>query len=88
MSAHGFRRRRHGRTLSAWLAVATVAVAILGACTDDDNAPSDDPGGGEIEDSPEGVTGGGSTIVDPDVPVSNVSNEQEAPLDPAEPGST
>jgi hypothetical protein len=88
VSAHEGRSRPHGRTRLAWLAGATVAVAMLGACSDDGNAPSDDPGEGELEESPEGVTGGGSTIVDADVPVSNVSNEEEAPLDPAEPGST
>jgi hypothetical protein len=88
VSAHDGGGRRHGRTRLTRLVGATVAVAMLGACSDDDNAPSDDPGGGEVEDNPEGVTGGGSTIIDADVPVSNVSNAEEAPLDPAEPGST
>jgi hypothetical protein len=82
------RRRRHGRTRSTWLTGAMVAVSMLGACSDDGNAPSNEPGGGEVEDNPEGVTGGGSTIVDADVPVSNVGIEEEAPLDPAEPAST
>ena len=85
MSAHSGWTGRHGRqNRSPWLAGAAVAVAMLGACGDDDNTPSNDPGGGEIEDTPEGVTGGGPTIVDPDVPVSNVSNAEEAPLDPVE----
>ena len=53
VSAHDGRTGRHGRTnRSPWLAGAAVAVAMLGACSDDDNTPSNDPGGGEIEDSP------------------------------------
>jgi hypothetical protein len=60
---------------------AACAIALLGACSDDDNAPSDDPGG-EVEDNPEGVTGSGSTIVDADVPVSNLANQPESPLEP------
>jgi hypothetical protein len=62
------------------MAAFACAVALLGACSDD--APSDDPVGGDVEDNPEGVTGGGSTNVDPDVPASNLANQPESPLDP------
>jgi hypothetical protein len=55
-------------------------IGLLGACSDDSS--TDNPGDGEVDDGPEGVTGGGSTIVDADVPISNLANEPESPLDP------
>ena len=65
-------------------AVALVAVSTS-ACSDDSPDDDDPPTGTDALDTPEGVSDAGSTIVDPEVPASNVSNEQQAPLDP--PGS-
>jgi hypothetical protein len=69
------------RRIALGSAAAVCAIALLSACGDDDS-PSEDPAGGEVDDNPEGVTDGGSTIVDPDVPASNLANEPESPLDP------
>jgi hypothetical protein len=66
----------------------TCAIALFGACSDDANSPSESPAGGEVEDNPEGVTDVGSTVVDPDVPVSNLANQPESPLDPGGPPDT
>jgi hypothetical protein len=75
------RRIAIGRIAIGSAAVAC-AITLLGACSDDTNSPPDDPAGGEVDADPAGVTGGGSTIVDPDVPISNVANQPESPLDP------
>ena len=72
----------HARRL--WLIAALVAVSLSG-CGDDDS-PEDEspaPAGTGALDTPEGVTdSAAATLVDPDVPASNVSNQAEAPLDP------
>jgi hypothetical protein len=54
-------------------------------CADDDPSENESPAPAETGalDTPEGVTDSEATLVDGDVPASNVSNEAEAPLDPA-----
>jgi hypothetical protein len=76
------------RRVASGCAAAVIAVASLGACSGDDDSPSNDPAGGGVEDGPEGPTGGGSTLVDPDVPISNLPNEPESRLDPGAPASS
>ena len=69
----------------AWLGIASLIAVSLTGCGDDDS-PGDEspvPAGTGAQDSPEGVTDSDATVVDGDVPASNVSNEAEAPLDPS-----
>jgi hypothetical protein len=69
----------------AWRLTAVALVAVSTSACSDDSPDDDPPAGSDALDTPEGVSDAGSTIVDPEVPASNVSNEQHAPLDP--PGS-
>ena len=67
-----------------WLGIATLIVISLTGCGDDDGPSDQDPApaGTGVQDNPEGVTDSDATVVDGDVPASNVSNQAEAPLDP------
>lgn len=60
-------------------------IAVLAAGCGDDDSPGDEepsPAGTGVQDNPEGVTDSAVTVVDAEVPASNVSNQAEAPLDP------
>jgi hypothetical protein len=68
----------------SWLIIALLSALSVTGCGDDDS-PDDEspsPGGTGALDTPEGVTDSNATVVDADVPASNVSNEAEAPMDP------
>jgi hypothetical protein len=72
------------RTRRTWTVVALLAVLSATGCGDDspgDESPA--PAGTEAGDTPEGVTDSAATVVDADVPASNVSNAADAPLEPS-----
>jgi hypothetical protein len=73
------RRRR-------WRTTALTAVLLFGGCSDD--SPSEDAPSPATGDGGQVGAGGATTLVDPAVPLSNVPNEPESPLDPGSPPSS
>jgi hypothetical protein len=63
-----------------WWTIALTAVLLIGACSDD--TPSEDAPSPATGDGGVGVGAGDATLVDPVVPLSNVPNEPQSPLDP------
>jgi hypothetical protein len=77
----GVRRRR----VLSWFAAA-ITVAALSACSDESPDDVDTDSGTGDADTPGGV--GGTELVDPAVPASNVPNQPESPMDPGQPNSS
>ena len=66
--------------------IATLIAVSVAGCGDDDS-PEDEtpaPAGTNALDTPEGLNDSAATVVDAEVPASNVSNQAEAPLDPSD----
>jgi len=66
-----------------WGATALIAMLLFAGCSDD--SPDEDAPSPATDDGGPVGAGDGTTLVDPDVALSNVPNQPESPLDPAGP---
>jgi hypothetical protein len=63
-----------------WRTTALIAVLLFGACGDD--SPDEDAPSPATDDGGPVGAGDGTTLVNPDVALSNVPNQPESPLAP------
>ena len=75
MSATARRLRRRTTAL--------IALLLFAGCSDD--STDEDPPSPATDNGDPAGAGDGTTLVDPDVALSNVPNQPESPLDPATP---